>query len=1094
MGDDAKRSTAPTVDEKRRGARVVDSRARGSDPQDAAPSQDGQRYTIGEEIARGGMGRVVEATDTVLGRAVALKEALASDAEALRRFKRETRITARLEHPSIVPVHDAGTSPDGSPFYVMRKVSGRPLEKLVVEADTLAKRLTLLPHIVAAAQAMAHAHRRGVVHRDLKPSNILVGDLGETIVIDWGLAKVMDETDEDDPHAPPPIDPGTSLRTRVGVVYGTPGFMPAEQLRSEPVDERSDVYALGATLYFVLARVAPHASPSQDEMMLAAAAGPPTPISELVPGVPPELATIVDKALAFDPHKRYPDAAALAEDLQRFLAGQLVASHRYSRRERFGRFLRKHRVPVTIAAIALFAITIGAVFAIARIVRERDRAEAARQHEEERGDQLLLDRARGLVATDPTTAVALLKQLETPPGRWAKHWQQARAIAAGARVAGVAWGAPTLASRGVVQLSPSGRLAVAIDGKRLRLYDLEHRTYTDLTTAEKHDDAHFADEQHLVLSDNHTIDILDLKTHAEAPIHAPEATTVVEATTKAVLWTDLHHLWFAPLDGSAPPRQIQSIQGVMWVVPSPDGRWLAVAANSSVVVLSADAPWDPPRVLAAEMPKSPLAWTADSSGVVANFGTRIAALPIDGTPPKWHPFDAAFSTVGSSRGELLASGSDGRLVLIGDNATTRTLTDDPIEVAASLRPTYDDRIAFVHGAKVSVLRGTQSFDLLPPADRIIWIAARRGSPFLVAVGIGRLYVYDLRAIAPAPIAKLPRSIFTTFVGRHDLLVATLQDAWQWFDVDRLTVAATFDGLPPLLEVGARYDEEFVVARDVNTPPARVYLLRKSGGAADVIAHDASIALAEHTGKVLLATSDGSIVEYDPATKARTTLISHAGEVNCLSYAGLWIVAVYDDGHVVWHDRGTGRQSELVLPAGDLKRDNFAYLQTDGTACLPRGHKLACFTPAGKLVNELDLPDDIVSMTEVSDGVLLLGLPDGSRFLVDPITGAKHGTMIAGTMNVSTASREPLGIYLSGRRTIEMVDFATSEHWPVSRDTEHWVSAGLSADGRFVLAMEPDGSTPLWQIELPTTADDTAKWLDAQTNATTEVGTTALTWH
>src|SRR5262249_43540558 len=153
--DDAK----PTLDE-RTGNRA---RTEPSSPPGSLP-----RYRFGVEIARGGMGRVVEATDTLLGRVVAVKEALATDPEALRRFARETRITARLEHPSIVPVHDAGRSSDGSPYYVMRKVSGRPLEDLVRAADGLEQRLALLPHLVAAAQAVAHAHQRGVVHRDLK--------------------------------------------------------------------------------------------------------------------------------------------------------------------------------------------------------------------------------------------------------------------------------------------------------------------------------------------------------------------------------------------------------------------------------------------------------------------------------------------------------------------------------------------------------------------------------------------------------------------------------------------------------------------------------------------------------------------------------------------------------------------------------------------------------------------------------------------------------------------------------------------------------------------------------------------------------------
>jgi hypothetical protein len=158
------------------------------------------RYQMKAEIARGGMGRVVEADDGVLGRVVALKEALSRDPDSLRRFERETRITARLEHPSIVPVHDAGVSPSGAPFYVMRKISGRPLEELVATRGALEQRLELLPNIVAAAHAIAHAHERGVVHRDIKPANILVGDLGETIVIDW--ARQDDRRDRRRPRSP----------------------------------------------------------------------------------------------------------------------------------------------------------------------------------------------------------------------------------------------------------------------------------------------------------------------------------------------------------------------------------------------------------------------------------------------------------------------------------------------------------------------------------------------------------------------------------------------------------------------------------------------------------------------------------------------------------------------------------------------------------------------------------------------------------------------------------------------------------------------------------------------------------------------------
>src|SRR4051812_2271356 len=144
-------------------------------------------YRPEREIARGGMGRIVAAEDLRLGRAVALKELIDPVAEQRGRFQREALITARLQHPGIVPVYEAGRWPSGDPFFAMKLVSGRPLDRVIAETATLADRLALLPRLAAAADAIAYAHSQRVIHRDLKPANVLIGEFGETVVIDWGL-------------------------------------------------------------------------------------------------------------------------------------------------------------------------------------------------------------------------------------------------------------------------------------------------------------------------------------------------------------------------------------------------------------------------------------------------------------------------------------------------------------------------------------------------------------------------------------------------------------------------------------------------------------------------------------------------------------------------------------------------------------------------------------------------------------------------------------------------------------------------------------------------------------------------------------------
>ena len=366
--------------------------------EELAPA-DPQRYTMADEVGRGGLGRILRATDNNLGRSVAIKELLHQDDDLLARFAREALVTARLMHPAIVPVYDAGRWPNGMPFYAMKMVTGRSLDQVIQAAPTLQDRLALLTNVIAVAEAIAYAHSEGIIHRDLKPANVLVGSFGETVVIDWGLAKDLRAPEES--LRPGPYRGDSSSGTVVGSVLGTPSYMPPEQALGDPVDETADVYALGALLYHLLAGGAPYAARSAEAVLALVITGPPKPLPE---GVPPELLAIVDKAMAREKAARYPTAGELAADLKRFTTGQLVSAHLYTPGALIKRWIAKRRGVVSIGAIALAALVGVGVYAYVRVGGERDVAVR-------RADESAIAQARALLGSDPSRALAALANL-----------------------------------------------------------------------------------------------------------------------------------------------------------------------------------------------------------------------------------------------------------------------------------------------------------------------------------------------------------------------------------------------------------------------------------------------------------------------------------------------------------------------------------------------------------------------------------------------------------------------------------------------------------------------------------------------------------
>jgi len=329
-----------------------------------------------EEVGHGGMGTVYRAEDRLLGRPVALKVLHLEDLseEGVERMLREARILARLEHPGIVPIHDLGRLADGRVYYAMKLVRGERLDRHVGAHAPVAERLRLF---LKVCEAVAFAHAAGVLHRDLKPENVMVGEFGEVLVLDWGVARwtASGETapvgaapvqagapGEGVPvqagapgavnagdatpapvyragaappaplHAPPA---GRDRDTAPGTVLGTPAYMAPEQADGDParIDVRTDVYGLGAMLGALLAGKPP---------------------GEPGAGIrPAALAAICARAMAADPAARYASVEELAAEVRRWLEGARVLAHAEGPAERLGRFVRRHRVAIGLVAAYL---------------------------------------------------------------------------------------------------------------------------------------------------------------------------------------------------------------------------------------------------------------------------------------------------------------------------------------------------------------------------------------------------------------------------------------------------------------------------------------------------------------------------------------------------------------------------------------------------------------------------------------------------------------------------------------------------------------------------------------------------------------------
>ncbi len=1080
------------------------------DPPDGAPVTAPvapvERYRLGAELGRGGMGRVIEAFDVQLGRTVALKEVLPrGDPGIARRFAREVQLTARLEHPSIVPLYDAGTTPDGRPFYVMRRVSGRPLDQLMARAAGLGERLTLLPAVLAAIDAIAHAHRRGVIHRDLKPSNILVGELGETVVIDWGLAKVIGE-DDDPAGAAPPIA-SDSLHTQIGSVFGTPGFMAPEQARGEALDPRGDVYALGATLYQLLAGAPPHSGTSATEVIAATGSKAVTPVNVVAPGAPRELVAIVGKALAFDPAGRYPDAGALGEDVRRFLSGQLVAAHRYTPVQRFARLARRHRGPLGVAALALAAVAVLAWIAVHRIVEERDVADAARIAAAEgqraaekardeaarRADQLVVMHARGALDANPTLALAVLKQLPAGSDRLG----DARAVAQAAAMRGAAWAIPsTQAPTMIAELSADARflLQISLDGL-LQVWDLDRRRLVASRRQDRSTRALWAGKAVLVMPGSAAPELFDPFTGAVQPIAAPPIRFAV-ATDAG------DRVAFLGRDGAV--------------------GLLDVASRSARPL------W--PGHVAEE-----LRIAGDGSWIAAGDKQAVAVLDPDGRELTRHPGPATW-LIGSRSGQLG--------VLTADRIAICTLSPQPVWTELDLRPYLPQRavgIAFrgseldiyITSGKILAWNGKRSWERLALASFTGWmveagrdllvvsgddgmlhffndaiagdlhlptplrslrIAARAGAPRIIAVGQGMIAGFDLADGLPA---LVPGTSDTpvTFVDDDTLLIwRQWNPAWQWYDVQ--TGAATplsYDarGISQVIDVDP--DDGRVLVLD-QAQDNVLALLRKNAtdvrrlargpiAAAHLLAHD-----------VVLVATEARVVAFAGTQPPRELVKLDGGVEGLVRLGATGFAALSAHGELVRGDVATGALARTRVSLGDhwsLAGDRA------GRVLLAIDDRLLLWDPTGIGGGaRTDDPGEIARLRqhilriEPCDGGALLELADHALVQSSLVPGAPVTPLLPASSRSAYVSRDgKLIIGESTNKRLAVVETATGARWELPGYAAAQDLQAISPTARRFVQSGPRflalWTLPLAPLELP-------RWLDERTNATTDGGD-VLTW-
>ncbi len=330
------------------------------------------RYNYKGNYIKGGMGKVLFVYDKLMNRDIVLKELTKYSGNSKLRFVREARLTARLEHPSIIPIYEIGVI-DEKIYYTMREIKGKTLSQAIRSAKTLENRLKLLPNFLNMCYALAYAHKKDIIHRDIKPANVMIGEFGETILLDWGLAKDLKEQDR-------LIDEDSSedyKKTISGKIFGTPSYMSPEQAKGdiENIDKKSDIYSLGIVLYSILTGHSAYKGKSSRQILKKV-------INEdIIPfnnkDIPKELIAITEKAVKKNKLERYSSVSELAEDVNLYLSGKNVEVYHYTFLELIKKFYNKNKANKIISFL-LAAISLITFFSFIFIYQSLEKEKKAR--------------------------------------------------------------------------------------------------------------------------------------------------------------------------------------------------------------------------------------------------------------------------------------------------------------------------------------------------------------------------------------------------------------------------------------------------------------------------------------------------------------------------------------------------------------------------------------------------------------------------------------------------------------------------------------------------------------------------------------------